>query len=81
MISLSKSKQSPIYRAFNLFLIFAFTASMCVAPTGASAQTVMNLPAPGTMIMPSASYSPPIMAGITIYPENPLQFDFLIAIA
>ena len=42
------------------------------------AQGVANLPAIGTMITPSISYSPPTMAGITVYPDNPLQIDFII---
>ena len=38
---------------------------------------VANLPAPGTMITLSPSYTPAIVEGITIYPDNPLQFDFI----
>ena len=30
------------------------------------------------MITPSMGYTPAMVAGITIYPENPLQFDFII---
>ena len=45
----------------------------------AHAQSVFNLPAPGTMITPSIGYNPPIMAGMTIHPDNPLKFDFIIS--
>ena len=44
----------------------------------ANAQTVLNLPQPGTMVTISQSYNPVIVAGITLYPNNPLQIDFII---
>jgi len=42
------------------------------------AQSVLNLPAPGTMITTSPAFNPPIMRGISIDPQNPFQFDFII---
>ena len=58
-------------------LIFSPAASY--AQVGVYGNTpLLNLPAPGTMIPLSASYNPAIVAGITIYPDNPLQFDFII---
>ena len=33
---------------------------------------LLNLPAPGTMVSLSPIFNPPIIKGITIYPENPL---------
>lgn len=42
------------------------------------AQGQFNLPAPGTMLAPSPAFSPVIITGMTIHPENPLQFDFIV---
>ncbi len=40
--------------------------------------TVLNLPIPGTMVTQSEAFVPLIVKGLTIYPENPLEFDFII---
>ncbi|MFH1064956.1 MAG: hypothetical protein V1734_00420, partial [Nanoarchaeota archaeon] len=37
-----------------------------------------SLPSPGTMINISPAFSPAMVQGITIYPDNPLKFDFII---
>lgn len=42
------------------------------------AQGVIGLPVPGTMVTPSAGYVPALIRGITVHPDNPLQFDFII---
>ncbi len=38
----------------------------------------LALPAPGTMLQLSPGFNPPIIKGITLHPENPLQFDFIV---
>ena len=73
-----KSKNTLSYRLCNLFVAVSFLTSMCVLPSNANAQSVLNLPAPGMMVTMSSPYTPIIVSGITIYPENPLQFDFII---
>lgn len=40
--------------------------------------TVLNLPVPGSMVTLSSTYHPTIIRGLTINPENPLKFDFLV---
>jgi len=63
-------------RSFSILLISAFlTAQICPI---ANAQSVLNLPAPGTMISTTPSFIPPMVRGITIYPNNPFLFDFII---
>ncbi|MCA9402589.1 MAG: hypothetical protein KC897_02300 [Candidatus Omnitrophica bacterium] len=37
-----------------------------------------DLPAPGTMLDISPVYHAPVIQGITLDPDNPLQFDFLV---
>ena len=66
-----------IKRAFSTTLS-AILAIMLILPQGIYAQNVANLPTPGTLITTSPSYTPAIMAGMTIYPDNPLKFDFII---
>lgn len=67
-------------KAFHYIVLTIFIVSqVCgVSPQKALAQSPLNLPAPGTMVAPSAGYTPAMISGITIYPENPLQFDFII---
>ena len=66
------------FRLAAFLAILAFSSSLIILPPKAHAQSVANLPAPGSMVTPSVSYNPTIVMGITIYPENPLQFDFII---
>jgi len=51
-----------------------------IAGTPAIAEIFANplLPAPGAAIELTAPYTPAILAGITIHPETPLQFDFIM---
>ena len=62
-------------------LTFLITTSFClglIAPQAIYAQQVLNLPVPGTMVMPSHAYNPVVMLGMTLHPENPLHIDFII---
>jgi len=42
------------------------------------AQSVLNLPQPGTMVTVSPLYSPAMIKGIKVFPDNPLRFNFII---
>ncbi|MCC6759168.1 MAG: hypothetical protein IT395_06055, partial [Candidatus Omnitrophica bacterium] len=64
------------YRSVVSFVLMAFVASL-LSPSLSFAQG-MNLPVPGTMVMPSNGYTPALIRGITIEPLNPLKFDFII---
>jgi len=66
------------YRVFSTLLAFTFITSFIIPPQRAYAQTVLNLPSPGTMVSLSPTFNPPIIKGITIHPENPLLFDFIV---
>ena len=37
-----------------------------------------NLPAPGTMLSVSPSFTPTILKGIIVHPNEPFQFDFIV---
>ncbi len=57
-------------------ILIAFTAS-CVVPS-VHAQSVVDLPQPGTMLALSPSFSPVVLRGIKVDPEDPFRFDFLV---
>ncbi|MBF0385154.1 MAG: hypothetical protein HQL27_04715, partial [Candidatus Omnitrophica bacterium] len=49
-----------------------------IPPNIVQAQTVLNLPVPGSMVGLSAAFQPIVIKGLTINPDNPLRFDFII---
>ncbi len=70
-----------LYRVLSAFIAFTFTTGAVMPPRMAAAQvipTVLNLPVPGTMVPPSPAFVPVLLKGMTIHPDNPLQFDFII---
>lgn len=42
-------------------------------------QAVLGLPEPGTLIQPTQEYTPALLNGITVDPDNALKFDFIIS--
>jgi len=65
------------FRLLTCFVLAAFSLSS-IFPNLAFAQMVLNLPAPGIMVAPTAAYVPAILKGVKIYPDNPLRFDFIV---
>lgn len=77
-----QQKRSFIYRIFSTFLSFTFIFSLIFPPQVANAQMVQqvfNLPAPGMMLAPSNAYQPTIIHALTIDPDNPFRFTFIVA--
>ena len=68
----------PLFRAISLFLVIAFFISSLMLPGVSYAQSLLSLPAPGTMIGLSPSYTPAIISGLEINPEDPMQIDFIV---
>lgn len=61
------------------FVALTFSMGLVLGPTSiASAQYVSNLPQPGTMVLLSPAFAPPLLKGMTLHPENPLHFDFIV---
>ncbi len=61
------------------FVALTFSTSLIFGPaTGASAQYISNLPKPGEMVLLSPAFEPAVLKGMTLHPENPLQFDFIV---
>ncbi len=67
-----------ISRITACFVILAFTTSLIISPQMANAQSVPNLPQSGAMLTPSHSFIPPYLIGITVNPENPFRFNFIV---
>ncbi len=66
--------------SFFVFIVFLFHMLM---PGGYSYSMeaysgALNLPAPGTMVGCSERYKPALIKGMTVHPENPLLFDFVV---
>jgi len=67
-------------------VILIFSLSIISPPLLAHAQSGfdsagaqgLNLPPPGSIISRSPVFEPVIIRGITVHPENPLRFDFII---
>ena len=81
---LPKSRFHFFVRFVALLLIFsvALTSVMPLSlaqglPVGEAG--IFFLPPPGARVELSAAFVPSMMKGITIHPENPLQFDFLMS--
>ena len=74
---ITKNKNLTCRYVSRLFVCF-LTVSLVFSPVSSYAQSILDLPVPGSLVSLSPSYTPAIMAGMTIYPENPLQFNFII---
>ncbi len=59
------------------FVILTFVTSL-IAPAKVGAQSTVGLPVPGSVVPTTSSFSPAMIKGINLYPDNPLKFDFII---
>ncbi|OGX09455.1 MAG: phosphoglycerate kinase, partial [Omnitrophica WOR_2 bacterium GWA2_53_43] len=87
IVSIQKRRVSLPHKILSAFIAFTFVFSLVFPPGYAQLipaspaggpQTLLNLPAPGTMVTPSAAFTPALINGITIHPENPLEFGFIV---
>lgn len=71
-----------IRRWTSFVLVIVFSGTSILMPAKAGAQSVgiagVSLPAVGTMMGLSQCFQPPIIRGMSIYPDNPLRFDFIV---
>ncbi len=58
-------------------LSIVLTFLIAFGPELSYAQAVF-MPEPGVMVSPSAAYVPMIFKGLSVHPENPLLFDFIV---
>ena len=71
-------KKKFLFSAISRLIVFALSSSLIFSPTASYAQSILNLPIPGTMITPSPAFVPVLLKGMTIHPDDPLKFDFII---
>lgn len=57
-----------------LTVMFVF----CNSVFAGQAPSFMELPKPGEMVPLSASFQPPLLQGIKVYPNEPLRVDFIV---
>ncbi|MBF0522729.1 MAG: tetratricopeptide repeat protein [Candidatus Omnitrophica bacterium] len=66
-----------IFKVITLSVLISFTFNCVIPPQFASAQTAPVLPAQQLITLTDA-YSPVVMKGLKLYPDNPLKFDFIL---
>jgi hypothetical protein len=69
---------SPVKKGIILFLVLSFVSSALAPPPHSYAQELLNLPRPGVMVFASPVTHPPLLRGITLHADDPLQFDFIL---
>jgi hypothetical protein len=76
---ISAKKETFFRKSISVFTAVVFISGMVFVPViPAQAQYVSTLPEPGAMVQSSPAFEPAVLKGLTINPDNPLQFDFLI---
>jgi len=68
------------FRCLSNLIVFVLSFSLVFSPSIAYAQSqfVLNLPIPGAMVQPTGVFMPVLIKGISIHPENSLEFDFIV---
>ncbi len=59
-------------------VVVVFFITTCGPVSSVSAQTGLNLPTPGSVVSLSASFTPALITGINLNPQDPFQIDFII---
>jgi len=75
---IKQQKGKFLFSTISRTLVFVLSFSLIFSPAAAQAQTILNLPVPGTMLAPSPAFVPVLLKGMTIHPDDPLKFDFII---
>jgi len=58
--------------------LLCFILSTLSLPQRAAAQNLADLPVPGAMVHLSVGYTPLLLRGLKVHPDNPLLFDFIV---
>ena len=81
MIIRTRKQPTLFNKLISIFIAVTFIVST-ILPPNVSAQTlptILNLPIPGTMLNPTAGFTPVLVKGIKINPEDPLNFTFFVS--
>ncbi len=66
-----------ISKVINIFIVITFTITSIITYPQKAYSSDM-LPAPGTMVHLSESFTPLLLKGVSIDPNNPLHFEFIV---
>lgn len=80
-LKLKREKIEMARKIISGFVVFTFVFTSILPPQVAAQAlpTILNLPVPGVMVNISTGYMPALIRGITINPENPLNFTFYVS--
>ena len=72
-----------IFRSYWLstirkWIAIVVVATFTISPSTTYAQTILDLPAPGVMVLQSPAFVPVVLRAIKIRPDEPLVFDFVV---
>ena len=67
-----------IKKLLSLTVIICFFLTALGPFPQAHADSVLGLPAPGTMVNLSPAYEPVMIKGLTVHKDNPFLFDFIV---
>jgi len=79
--NINKSMFKQIKKVVSIAVLAAFISTSVKSPVFAQSYQTGEMPfmsVPGSMVQLSPEFTPDHLQGITIHPENALQFDFLI---
>ncbi len=77
MFNFATKKKRCLHKTISSVIALAFFVNLLI-PVPSFSQTLNILPTPGALAPLSSSYNPVLLSGIRVYPENPLQFDFIV---
>ena len=78
MINNSRKRHSAPFKAISLVLVWAMVCSSLVPVPQVFASQSVKYPAPANLLALTAAFTPALLKGIKVNPNNPLQFNFLI---
>lgn len=68
-----------IFKLTAWIILTVFSATGALFPSPSYAQAIFQLPTPGTMIPLTPVFEPPLVKGMTLYPQDPFKMDFIIS--
>ncbi|MBF0330918.1 MAG: hypothetical protein HQL17_03200 [Candidatus Omnitrophica bacterium] len=77
-MSIQTLRKSTGFKCVLFVQAMAFVLSGVAMPIRSYAQSVSQLPVPGTMLAVSQPFAPLILRGFKVDPANPLLFDFIV---
>ncbi|VAX37157.1 hypothetical protein MNBD_UNCLBAC01-767 [hydrothermal vent metagenome] len=70
-----------LYKVFIHYIVSVFFLTILLTPLQGYSQNIsygVSLPSPGQMVPLSQPFSPVLVKGLKVFPNNPLRFDFVI---